>query len=625
MTNTRPAKITRVNKSLKFSAISLAIMLAIGCVGPTVKEDRDPSKTQSQSQTQAQIKDTTEHKQKPLKEISKLVDLNETALTDQAIAQRTRLFEQEAQQRANVGNMNSKNLSSAAVSHFASARTDALLMHKPTAKFTGAVHHPAQSENYQNIDENGVKQVSLEPVSTFSIDVDTGSYTNTRRMLTQGYLPPADAVRIEEFVNYFDYEYDTPKNVEQPFSVNTALSVAPWNDQRHLLRIGLKGYEPSALMNKGSNLVFLLDVSGSMNQANKLPLLKRSLTMLSNQLSANDKVSIVVYAGASGVVLTPTDGNDKSAISAALNKLRAGGSTNGAAGIQQAYQLAEQAFIKEGVNRVILATDGDFNVGMTDQKALIDLIKQKKQKGIALTTLGFGQGNYNDYLMEQLADAGNGNYAYIDSINEARKVLVDELQSTMQIIAKDVKIQVEFNPATVAEYRLIGYENRVLANEDFNNDSVDAGDIGAGHTVTALYELTLHSSENKYNDELRYGERSAKPSNTVYTSELAQVKLRFKQPEKEQSELIKHIVSLEHVAEFNVQPDDFRFATAVATFAQRIKMSKFSDNLDYEWIANTALNAKGRDEFGYRSEFIQLVRNTKQLDTNRTMLDSNDG
>jgi Ca-activated chloride channel homolog len=602
MINTKPT--IRINKPLKFSAISLATMLAMGCVGPKVKEDT--AKTRQKQEIAYMV----------------VVAENETAPTDQALIKKTRLVEQEAQQASNLGNMHDKEMSRTSQAYAISA--DAVMMHKPMAQITNGPQHPAQSENYQSIDENGVKQVSLEPVSTFSIDVDTGSYTNTRRMLTQGYLPPADAVRIEEFVNYFDYEYDTPKNVEQPFSVNTALSVAPWNDQRLLLRIGLKGYEPAAEMSKGSNLVFLLDVSGSMNQDNKLPLLKRSLTMLTNQLSARDKVSIVVYAGASGVVLTPTDGNDKGAISAALNKLEAGGSTNGAAGIQQAYQLAEQAFIKDGVNRVILATDGDFNVGMTDQNALIDLIKQKKQKGIALTTLGFGQGNYNDYLMEQLADAGNGNYAYIDNINEARKVLVDELQSTMQIIAKDVKIQVEFNPATVAEYRLIGYENRALANEDFNNDKVDAGDIGAGHTVTALYELTLHNSKDKYNDELRYGKQSNKPASAVNTNELAQVKLRFKQPEKEQSELIKHIVRLENVARFNEQPDDFRFAAAVATFAQHLKMSKFSDNLDYEWIANTAQNAKGRDEFGYRSEFIQLVRNTRQLDENRTMLDSND-
>jgi Ca-activated chloride channel family protein len=337
--------------------------------------------------------------------------------------------------------------------------------------------------------------------------------------------------------------------------------------------------------------------------------------MLSNQLNSEDKVSIVVYAGASGVVLEPTQGNNTLAIQQALDKLSAGGSTNGAAGIEQAYQLAEKAFIEGGVNRVILATDGDFNVGTVDHDALLALIAQKKQKGIALTTLGFGQGNYNDHLMEQLADAGNGNYA--DTINEARKVLVDELQSTMQMIAKDVKIQVEFNPDSVAEYRLIGYENRQLANEDFNNDKVDAGDIGAGHKVTALYEITLTESKNKFNDTRRYAKQDASQKLGVEsdktTDELAYVKLRYKQPDSDTSQLVDTVVKKQDIKTFAQQSDDFKFATAVASFAQRLKNSKYAANIEYQWITETALQTKGKDEFGYRSEFIQLVRNAEQL------------
>ncbi len=501
-------------------------------------------------------------------------------------------------------------------------QTSALEARRAKLKNYIAAHpiHPIQldslgpsinNENYQSIDENKVKLVSKEPVSTFSIDVDTGSYSNARRMLMQGNIPPSNAVRVEEFINYFDYQYPLPQNTQQPFSVNSAVSISPWDEHRHVLRIGLKGYEPKINTELGRNLVFLLDVSGSMNQANKLPLLKRSLTMLTNQLNENDSVAIVVYAGASGVVLKPTSGNEKSQIINALEKLQAGGSTNGSAGIQLAYQLAQDAFIENGVNRVILATDGDFNVGMVNQSALIDLIEKKREKGIALTTLGFGQGNYNDYLMEQLADTGNGNYAYIDTINEARKVLVDELTSNMQIIAKDVKIQVEFNPNLVAEYRLIGYENRKLANEDFNNDKVDAGDIGAGHSVTALYELTLVDSASKFNDTLRY--QNKERATHELSDELALIKLRYKLPSSDTSSLIEQVISKSQISPFDSQADDFKFATAVASFAQLIKDSKYIQSTNYKWIAETAFEAKGIDRFGYRGEFIQLVKNADAL------------
>jgi Ca-activated chloride channel family protein len=569
--NMKPLKI----KPLKISVVAIAVALTFACAGP--RESKQP--TAQNTETSHAKKDATDGV------------AAEHASTEYFEASRARMAD-------------TSQVKASKLSHNIS-------LPRPT--------NQNSQETYQDIDESGVKVVTVEPVSTFSIDVDTGSYTNTRRMLTQGMLPPSDAVRVEEFLNYFDYQYPVPNNIDTPFSVSTAISTAPWDAQRHLLSIGLKGYQPEIALNSGSNLVFLLDVSGSMNQANKLPLLKRSLAMLTGQLGDKDKVSIVVYAGASGVVLEPTSGNDTVAIERALSELQAGGSTNGAAGIEQAYQMAEQAFIKGGINRVILATDGDFNIGMVNHDALIELISKKKEKGIALTTLGFGQGNYNDYLMEQLADAGNGNYAYIDNINEARKVLVDEMQATMQIIAKDVKIQVEFNPAIVAEYRLIGYDNRALANEDFNNDKVDAGDIGAGHSVTALYEVTLKDSQSKYNDSLRYAQASQQKgandatANMVNTDEIAHVKLRYKQPSAQQSQLLQHVVKREDIRDFVQQSDDFKFAIAVASFAQKLKNSKFSTELNYQWIADTAQQAKGDDTFGYRSEFIQLVNNASAL------------
>jgi Ca-activated chloride channel family protein len=437
-------------------------------------------------------------------------------------------------------------------------------------------------------------------------------------MLNQGVLPPADAVRIEEFINYFDYHYDSPEVNSVPFSVQTDIAVSPWDSQKHLIRIALQGYVPEIDPELGRNLVFLLDVSGSMDQPDKLPLLSRSLNLLSRQLSAKDSVAIVVYAGASGVVLEPTPGDQYRKIQTALNQLKAGGATNGHAGIELAYDLAEQALIKNGINRVILATDGDFNVGIDDHKQLVDLIKTKKKAGIALTTLGFGQGNYNDYLMEQLADAGNGNYYYIDTINEARKVLVDELNSTLMIIAKDVKVQVEFNPANVAEYRLMGYENRVLKQEDFNNDVVDASEIGAGHKVTAFYEVSLVDSDNKYLDPLRYqtqDENSASSSRSQHhlVSEIALVKLRYKPLDSEQSILLSHILKKEQITDFNQQSDDFRFASAVVGFAHKLKNSVYLQNLDYIQLVSMAQEAKGQDEFGYRAEFIQLLRSAQNV------------
>lgn len=471
-------------------------------------------------------------------------------------------------------------------------------------------------ESYAHLERNGVKLVSTDPVSTFSIDVDTGSYANIRSMLNEGRLPPQDAVRIEEMINYFSYDYKAPHSRKQPFRVTTEIAPAPWDASKHLLHIGIKGFEPDRSQLPASNLVFLVDVSGSMHSSNKLPLLKSALKMLSHQLSAKDRISLVVYAGASGVVLEPTPGNQSALISAALDALQAGGSTNGGAGIRLAYAMAEQGFIEGGINRVILATDGDFNVGTTSHESLIDLIEQKRQSGISLTTLGFGAGNYNDQLMEQLADKGNGNYAYIDTINEARKVLVDEVGSTLMTIAKDVKIQIEFNPAAVSEYRLIGYENRMLRREDFNNDQVDAGEIGAGHTVTALYEITLAGNKGRI-DPLRYGSSTAKKGGDI-ASELAFLRLRYKQPDSDVSSLIEYPLKRSMVKRSTSKAsDNFRFSAAVAAFGELLKGGDYVGNMGYQDVAKLAQDGRGEDRNGYRGEFLNLVRTAAALDTQR--------
>jgi len=384
-----------------------------------------------------------------------------------------------------------------------------------------------------------------------------------------------------------------------------------------LLHIGIKANEPNNVDELHSNLVFLVDVSGSMNSPDKLDLLKNSLKMLSRQLSAEDSVSLVVYAGASGVVLEPTAGNETRQISAALDRLQAGGSTNGEAGIQLAYAMAEQAFIEGGINRVILATDGDFNVGMSGVDELKELIEDKRESGISLTTLGFGSGNYNDHMMEQLADSGNGNYAYIDNINEARKVLVDEMHSTLQTVAKDVKIQIEFNPAVVAEYRLVGYENRELAREDFNNDQVDAGEIGAGHTVTAIYEIALVGSESLSTDPLRYNQGNARQNETVNLDELAFLKLRYKAPDSGESILLERALMAADIREDIADTsDNYRFSAAVAGLAQLLRDNDQTSTLDYDTVLDLAQGARGEDEFGYRAEFIQLARAAQALSLN---------
>ncbi len=468
---------------------------------------------------------------------------------------------------------------------------------------------PANTEKYAERDDNPVRRTLDEPVSTFSIDVDTGSYSNVRRMLREGQRPPSDAVRAEEFINYFRYGHAAPTERGRPFNVTTELAPAPWNARRQLLMVGIKGYDVPKATLPPANLVFLLDTSGSMESPDKLPLLKQSFAQLVPQLRRQDRVSIVVYAGSAGLVLPPTPGDRHREILGALDRLQAGGSTNGGDGIRLAYAMAKQAFVKDGVNRVILATDGDFNVGTVSQDALETMVADQRRSGIALTTLGFGTGNYNDALAEKLADVGDGNHAYIDTLQEGRKVLVDEMQSTLLTIARDVKIQVEFNPAVVSEYRLIGYENRVLANEDFANDKVDAGDIGAGHEVTALYEITPAGSGADRLPALRYGDRQVAAGTP--TDEVAHVRLRYKLPGQDSSRLIETPIAR---TSLTTQPSDaFRFASAVAAYADLLRGGRRIDGWDWRDVARAARQARGRDPHGLKAEFVDLVDQARRL------------
>lgn len=466
------------------------------------------------------------------------------------------------------------------------------------------------TERYAHQDDNPVRRTVEQPVSTFSIDVDTGSYSNVRRMVRAGQRPPADAVRAEEFINYFDYRHPAPERRAVPFRVTTELAPAPWNPRRQLLMIGIKGYELPRGELPPSNLVFLIDTSGSMDEPDKLPLLKQSLAMLVPQLRAQDRVSIVVYAGSAGLVLPPTPGDAHATILAALDRLQAGGSTNGGAGIALAYAMARQAFIPGGSNRVLLATDGDFNVGTVDQRALETLVGDARRSGVALSTLGFGQGNYNDALAERLADVGDGQHAYIDSDREARKVLVQQLQGTLLTIARDVKIQVEFNPAAVAEYRLIGYENRALAREDFANDKVDAGEIGAGHEVTALYELTPAGSDAARLPALRYG-APVKPSTDA--REIADLRLRYKRPGEDASRLIDAPILASSAR--TQGSASLRFASAVAGYADLLRGGTRFDGWGWDQVIATARAASGQDPDGLRHEFVELATTARALTT----------
>ncbi|MFH1158086.1 MAG: VWA domain-containing protein [Pseudomonadota bacterium] len=467
-------------------------------------------------------------------------------------------------------------------------------------------------DKFEHADENSVKEVAAEPVSTFSIDVDTASYAFARKMINQGVLPQKDAVRVEEMINYFDYNYPLADNKEQPFRPTIAVYDSPWKPGNKIVHIGIKGYDVAPAEKPRSNLVFLLDVSGSMNSPDKLPLLRNSLKMLVETLNPEDTVGIVVYAGSAGTVLEPTKISDKQKILDALDRLQAGGSTAGAEGVRQAYNLAEQNFVRDGVNRVILATDGDFNVGITNQEELKDFIERKRDTGISLSVLGFGEGNYNDSMMQTLAQNGNGNAAFIDTLGEARKVLVQEASSTLFTIAKDVKIQVEFNPSAVKEYRLIGYETRALKREDFNNDKVDAGEIGSGHAVTALYEITP-SGAPALVDNLRYDadKTKADAEDRKGGNEYAFLKIRYKLPKEDASRLIERPITASDEAGFDRLPDDIRFAAGVAGFGQLLKGGKYTGNLTYDKVIEIANNARGKDEFGYRTEFVNLVRLAK--------------
>jgi len=470
------------------------------------------------------------------------------------------------------------------------------------------------TEAYDAVAENPFRLAGDEPLSTFSIDVDTASYANARRFLNQGQLPPPSSVRIEEFVNYFRYDLPAPDG-DLPFSVTTEVASCPWEARHLLVRVGLKGREISKADRAPSNLVFLLDVSGSMNSPDKLPLLVRSMKLLVEQLDERDRFSIVVYAGASGLVLEPTSGHDHWIIMNALDRLSAGGSTNGGAGIELAYRLAQDHFVDGGTNRVILATDGDFNVGVTDQGSLVDLIEEKRASGVFLSVLGFGQGNLKDSTMEKLADQGNGNYAYIDSIGEARKCLVEQMGGTLIPIAKDVKIQVEFNPREVQAWRQIGYENRALAHQDFNDDTKDAGEIGAGHTVTALYEVVPVGAPLEENpapqDPLRY-RQEGQPAGAAFSGELLFLKLRYKLPESETSNLITAPVTNAGL-KWHEATQDFRFAAAVAGFGMLLRNSRHIGDLTYSQILDLAAESRGEDPSGYRAEFMRLVEKAGQL------------
>ena len=479
--------------------------------------------------------------------------------------------------------------------------------------YSGDVQENWNTEDYSVITENRFYEVTKEPLSTFSIDVDAASYSNMRRFLKNGQAPPKDAIRIEEMVNYFNYEYPEPDG-EHPFEVITEISDCPWQPEHRLVHIGLQGKHIPMDELPASNLVFLIDVSGSMSSDNKLPLLQSSFKLLTDQLREQDKVAIVVYAGAAGLVLEPTSGGNKQKIKDAIGKLQAGGSTAGGAGIQLAYKVARENFVKGGNNRVILATDGDFNIGASSDAEMVRLIEQERESGVFLTVLGFGMGNYKDNKMQQLANKGNGNHAYIDDISEAKKVLVSEFGGTVFTIAKDVKLQIEFNPTKVKGYRLIGYENRMLNNEDFRDDKKDAGELGSGHTVTALYEIIPVGVESPHLasvDDLKYQE-SKVTKDAAKSKELCTIKLRYKQPDGDTSQLIEHPL-LDKGTELDKSSDNFRWAAAVAEFGLLLRDSEFKGNATYTHAVKLARSAKGKDLNGYRRELIDMIDTMKSL------------
>ncbi|MBN2167313.1 MAG: von Willebrand factor type A domain-containing protein [Marinilabiliaceae bacterium] len=496
-------------------------------------------------------------------------------------------------------------------------RFDRSVMANCEMEFSAPMSYQMQdfnAEGYSTVHDNGFKDVLNEPLSTFSVDVDRASYSNVRRFLNNGQLPPIDAVRIEEMINYFNYNYPQPKG-DDPFSISSEMAVCPWNNEHYLLKLGLKGKEIDKTDLPSSNIVFLIDVSGSMEADNKLPLLKSAFGLLVNELRKQDRVSVVVYAGAAGMVLKSTSGDQKDVIMSSLNNLQAGGSTAGGEGLNLAYKIAGENFIEGGNNRIILATDGDFNIGASSNAEMERMIEQKREKGIFITVLGFGMGNYKDDKMEIIADKGNGNYVYIDNLQEAQKTLVSEFGGTLYTIAKDVKFQIEFNPKKIAAYRLIGYENRVLNNEDFNDDKKDAGDIGAGHTVTALYEIVpiQASDAETYKDmvdELKYQVKTNVKNSLL--NEWMTLKLRYKQPDGQKSKLIVKTVS-GSVKNFENATDDLQFAASVAGFGMLLRKSEYVSNLSFEDIKNMALKSKGSDIEGYRGEMVRLIGLAKGL------------
>lgn len=494
------------------------------------------------------------------------------------------------------------------------------IMQKPTIRRMpirrnehNAYRSESNTESYKPIQENGFIAPNKTPLSTFSIDVDAAAYSNVRRYLNNGALPPKDAVRIEEMVNYFNYDYSQPGG-NDPVNIGTEIATAPWNPQHKLVKISLQARRINTASLPAANLVFLIDVSGSMAESNKLPLLISSFKLLTDQLRPNDRVAIVVYAGRTELVLPSTPGSAKTTIKDALDKLMAGGGTAGGKGLEMAYKVAAGNFIRKGNNRIILATDGDFNVGASSDQEMESLIEEKRKSGIFLTVLGYGMGNIKDSKMETLADKGNGNYAYIDNISEARKVLINEFGGTLFTVAKDVKLQVEFNPSKVQAYRLIGYENRLLADEDFNNDRKDAGDMGAGHTVTAFYEVIpfgVKSGFTPFIDPLKYQKQEIMASNSG-SPEMLTVKLRYKQPDGHQSKLLQKTL-LDTNSPFDKASEEFRFAAAVAEFGLLLRQSEYKRDASFEQVIRMAQAAKGKDTEGYRAEFINLVKSAALL------------
>jgi Ca-activated chloride channel family protein len=562
---------------IKIAAIAVAMLcFAVACNQKTGSRSSNKNKAQSQEVTLYDVKDQTKNQSAPPpplkeKEKYKITTVDQEGLKDEAII-------------------------------------------VPVDKDSDG--RAFNTEDYDNIVENKFLAATKNPLSTFSIDVDEAAYSNIRRYLENGSMPPAGAVRIEEMINYFDYNYTKPENGD-PFTVNTEISDCPWNTQHKLVHIGLQGKEIPVDNLPASNMVFLVDVSGSMDEPNKLPLVQASMNMLVDQLREKDKVAIVVYAGNAGLVLPSTSGVNKIKIKEAIDNLKAGGSTAGGEGIQLAYKTARENFIKEGNNRIILATDGDFNVGPSSDDELVRMVEKERKSGVFLSVLGYGMGNYKDNKMQQLADKGNGNHSYIDNINEARKVLVSEFGSTLFTIAKDVKIQIEFNPAKVQAYRLVGYENRMLAAEDFNDDAKDAGELGSGHTVTALYEVIpvgVKDDFTKSVDPLKYQSNDNKIGSSN-TNEIMTIKLRYKKPDEDVSKLITHSVIDDHIELVNTS-NNFRFSAAVAEFGLLLRSSEYKQQSSYSQIINLAKSSKGNDDNGYRAEFIKLVQAATSLAKN---------